>query len=228
MTPQLSTAAGTANVFRIGRRPDPWAWPDWAYVSGQNRWDDPGHTYRVLYACTERQRTFAETLARFRPDPAVVAGVAAVSGPDDGSLPPGHVPRSWITKRAMGSASLTGRFVDIGHNESLAVLRSALAPRLVHYRLSDLDGAAVRSADRAFTQEISQFLFQYRSPDGAEPFAGIHYLSRLGDDFHNWAIFENPGVNAVTRPSVTLFAADDVDLRAVLAHFHLTLVDDVA
>ncbi|MHB8392902.1 MAG: RES domain-containing protein [Candidatus Dormibacteria bacterium] len=56
-------------VFRIGRQPDPWDWPDWRLAGPRgtfgNRWDDPQGQYRVLYACSTRLGTFLETLARF-------------------------------------------------------------------------------------------------------------------------------------------------------------------
>jgi hypothetical protein len=43
-------------LYRIGRRPDPWAWPDWLRAGGDrtfgNRWDDPRGVYRVLYAAS--------------------------------------------------------------------------------------------------------------------------------------------------------------------------------
>lgn len=74
-------------VYRVGRRPDPWAWPDWAHAGRDgtfgNRYDDPGAVYRVLYASSERVGTFLETLARFRPDPEVVAELRKIVGQRD-------------------------------------------------------------------------------------------------------------------------------------------------
>jgi hypothetical protein len=49
------------------------------------------------------------------------------------------VPRAWTQGRRLGTARLTGTFCDIGHSASLALLRSSLANRLVHYGLEDLD-----------------------------------------------------------------------------------------
>ena len=64
-------------LYRLGRHPDPWAWPDWAYAGPDgtfgNRYDDPEASYRVLYASSQRVGTFLETLARFRPDLEVLA-----------------------------------------------------------------------------------------------------------------------------------------------------------
>ena len=76
-------------VYRLGRVPDAWEWPDWSYVNPDgtfgNRYDDPEAQYRVLYASTEREATFRESLARYRADPAIVA--AEISTADDEGAP---------------------------------------------------------------------------------------------------------------------------------------------
>ena len=43
---------------------------------------------------------------------------------------------------------------------------------------------------RALTQEISRYVFVHARDAGGRPVAGLRYLSRLGDDLVNWAIFE--------------------------------------
>lgn len=52
-------------VFRLGRGPDPWGWPDWSLAGPGgtigNRRGDPFGRYRVLYACSERLGAFLET-----------------------------------------------------------------------------------------------------------------------------------------------------------------------
>jgi len=64
-------------IHRLGRKPDPWAPPDWASAGPDgtfgNRFDDPDATYRVLYASSQRLGCFVETLARFRIDPTLLA-----------------------------------------------------------------------------------------------------------------------------------------------------------
>lgn len=88
---------------------------------------------------------------------------------------------------AWESGKLVGDHADIGHHESLAELRSALAPRVVHYELPDLDAATLRlTAPRAFTQEVSRYVFD-RTVDGVRRWNGISYLSKHGDDLTNWA-----------------------------------------
>ena len=186
---ELAPTTPRGPLFRLARRPDPWAWPPWTYCRRANRWDDPTDTYRVLYASTDRRATFLETLARFRPDPAVVAGLAQISGHDEGALPPGHVPRSWVTARMIGTATVAGRFADIGGSASLVHLQEALAARLIHYGYRELDGAVIRDARREFTQEISLYVFGRLDGTGAPMFSGLAYRSRLGDEFINWAIF---------------------------------------
>ena len=63
-------------VWRIGYEPDPWAWTDWAYSSDGHfygRWDAPAGEYRTVYAGPSYFACLVEVLARFRPDPALVA-----------------------------------------------------------------------------------------------------------------------------------------------------------
>lgn len=210
-------------LFRLAHRPDPWAWPPWTYCRRANRWDDPTDTYRVLYASTERRATFLETLARFRPDPAVVAGLAQISGHDEGALPPGHVPGSWVTARMIGTAMVGGHFADIGASASLAHLQEALAARLIHYGYRELDGAVIREARREFTQEISLYVFGRADGAGAPMFSGIAYRSRLGDEFTNWAVFERSEQDPVRNATAADLSVDDPDLLATLELFGLTL-----
>lgn len=73
-----------ARVTRIGRRPNPWAWPPWEAQDSDNtfgnRWDDPEGIYRVLYTCTQLEGAYVEVLSRFRPDPVVLAELAEIDG----------------------------------------------------------------------------------------------------------------------------------------------------
>jgi hypothetical protein len=63
-------------LYRIGRRPDPLAWPPWEYV-GSGRFDDAAGEFRMLYATVQRRAGFVETLARFRPS---LGALAALQG----------------------------------------------------------------------------------------------------------------------------------------------------
>lgn len=226
MTPRLATATPAAVLYRVGRAPDAWAWPDWAFAGDDgtfgNRYDDPGGEYRVLYASSQRIGAYVEVLARYRTDPALVAEYAHID--DDGQHPtiaPGIVPADWPEHRHLGTARHPGRFADVGQSDSLAHLRTALASRLVHHGVDDFDGGELRRrAPRALTQEISRYVFEHGIDADGSALAGIRYLSRLGDELQNWAIFE--GTEPTDQTSEPI-ARDDADLGAALTKLDLTL-----
>ncbi len=226
MSGELASVEPDGPLYRVAREPDPWAWPDWSYAGPDgtfgNRYDDPQASYRVLYASSQRVGAFVETLARFRPDLEVIAALEQIEGDDE---PQAGVPRAWLERRRIGEATLQGRFVDVGDARSLATLRSELAARAIHFGLDEIDAATIRlKAPRAFMQTVSRFIYEQRDDQGS--FAGISYGSRLGDQFVNWAIFEQ----APEAPSPFLSTssgsveADDPDLRAALEDLALALV----
>ena len=127
------------------------------------------------------------------------------------------MPRSWLTTRLSGEAIISGRLADVGDAMSLATLRTALASRAIHHGLAEVDGAAIRlGAPRAFTQAVSRFVYAWTDAGG--PLAGIRYLSRLGDKFVNWAIFEpSPlGESPLDSVKAQVVAPDDADLTEAL------------
>jgi hypothetical protein len=128
MSDGLASVEPDGSLYRLGRQPDPWAWPDWSYAGPDgtfgNRYDDPAASYRVLYASSQRIGAFLETLARFRPDLEVLAELEQIEGGDES---PPTLPRAWLDKRMLGGATVEGRFVDVGDAGSLATLRAALA-----------------------------------------------------------------------------------------------------
>ena len=225
MSDGLASVEPDCPLYRLGRHPDPWAWPDWSYAGPDgtfgNRYDDPEASYRVLYASSQRVGAFLETLARFRPDLEVVAELDLIEGEDE---PPPAVPRSWLDNRLLGEATVAGRFVDVGDTNSLATLRAALAASAIRHGLDEIDAATIRlRAPRAFTQQVSRFVYEQRDDRGAS--AGIRYRSRLGDDVVNWAIFEPApdGSSPFVATTVARIEADDPDLQAALRLFGLTL-----
>ncbi len=193
-----------------------------------NRWDDPDGVYRVLNAASSRLGAFVEVLSRFRPDLQLLKELAEIEEDGAATEAPGELGASWLTNRLMGAARFHGEFVDIGHSSSLAHIRNELAPRVVHYGLEDLDTATIRlSAPRRFTQEVSRYVYDQSTPEGARRFAGITYLSKLGDEFRNWALFEPAGEGtplteeAAPRP----IEADDPDLNRALELLGVRLVN---
>ena len=104
-------------LYRVARGPAAWTWPDWAYAGPDgtfgNRWDDPAGSYRVLYASSTRLGAFVETLAPFRVDLAVIAGLQEIDAPGEPTAS-GVLLRRWIEGRVIGEANLDGSFVDVG------------------------------------------------------------------------------------------------------------------
>jgi hypothetical protein len=230
MTPPLSPARPDGHLHRVARATDAWAWPPWAYAGEDgtfgNRFDDPAGEYRVLYASSQRVGTFLETLARYRSDPAIVAAYEEIASEEDDlerypTISPGVVPAGWCSNRSIGRARHDGPFADIGQSSAVAHLRAALASRLVHYGLDDLDaGDLRRRAPRAFTQEISRYVFERGVAEDGEPLLGIRYLSRLGDDIENWAIFEDSEPYDKVSEEID---RDDPDLLAALGTLDLVM-----
>jgi hypothetical protein len=95
-----------------------------------------------------------------------------------------------------------------------------LADRVLHHGLDDLDAGDIRRrAPRRLTQEISRYLFEHGRDDQSAAVAGVRYLSRLGDDLVNWAIFEPNEPSKATGEPID---RNDEALRAVLARFDLS------
>jgi hypothetical protein len=223
----LESKLGTSPLYRIGRAPDPWAWPDWAYAGSDgtfgNRYDDPLGTYRVLYASSQRLGAFIETLTPYRPDPAILATTIAADALDGDfpTLAPGVIPTSWFPGRKMGVAHFSGVVADVGHTRSLEFLRQVLADRILHYGLADLDAATIRqSAPRRFTQEVSRRVYECVDAGGTRAFWGVYYRSRQGDQLENWALFE-PAV--LEDPAHSPLLPGDPDFDKALKLLNLTV-----
>jgi hypothetical protein len=202
------------DVFRLGRKPDPWMPPDWATAAPDgtfgNRFDDPHSTYRVLYASSQRLGCFLETLARFRPDPALMAELAEIAGEND-FLPPGTVPVEWLRLRIMGRAAIAGEYADLCSSEWISRLRAELGLRTaVEFGIYDLDASALQNTSpRRLTHLVSRVVYN----SGLD---GIYYRSKYGHDVENWALFEPFKVSP--RRSATV-PPDDPELqRALVLH----------
>ena len=151
-------------IYRLGRKPDPWAMPDWASAGPDgtfgNRFDDPDATYRVLYASSQRLGCFLETLARFRVDPKLLTELAEIAGEDD-FWPLGEVPLEWADKRLMGAATASGDCADICSSEWISRLRKLLAIHLEKFgleRLRRVGFAADSAADLDAVRITHRFL----------------------------------------------------------------------
>ena len=208
----------TISIHRIGRRPDPWQYPDWSLANPDgtfgNRFDDPKGNYRVLYASSTRLGCFLETLARFRPDVALCAELQAIEGEDD-FVPAGIVPREWLSRRLMGSADADGEFADIGASDWVATLRGTLATLLISLGIPDFDASVLQgSGPRCVTQNASAVVY-------SQGFNGIRYLSKHGHDIENWALFEPASLSKQLEKDIE---PDDLELLEALRLFNLALV----
>ena len=228
MTCDPDTVIAEGPAFRVARAPQPWTWPDWSQAGHDgtfgNRWDDPEGAYRVLYASSTRFGALIETLAPFRSDLAVFAGLWAIDGETD-SVEAGTVPREWFQCRLMGVAELSSTYADIGAAASLSTVRSRLAARAIHYGLVDIDAAAIRlTASRGFTQEVSRLVYECMAAE-SQSLTGIRYQSRLDDRTSNWAIFEpvpdSPGPLRLLESEP--LHPDDLDVTRALATLGLTV-----
>lgn len=183
----LETRKPPNEIFRIGRRPDPWQPPDWSRANADgtfgNRFDDPAGYYRVLYAASQEVSCFVETLARFRPDLTLLAELNEIEGEDD-FVPLGEVPLEWCDQRLVGTASVDGDYADIYSSTWIAHLRPKLADECLRLGLQELDAAVLQNAaPRRISQLASREAYDRGCP-------GIYYRSRYGHDLENWAIFE--------------------------------------
>lgn len=96
-----------------------------------------------------------------------------------------------------------------------------MASRLLHYHQEDLDAAVLRlSSPRKLTQEISRKIFQETDSKGERIFAGLKYQSRLGDEVHNFAVFEPTAIRIVRIDEIS---PDDHDLIYALETLQLRL-----
>ncbi|MBA2312137.1 MAG: RES domain-containing protein [Actinobacteria bacterium] len=204
-------------------------WNDWSYAHSDgtfgNRWDDPQSEYRVLYASTARLSCFMETIGRFPGDPQVKTGLDDIEledGEVDHAVGPGElVVADWLPRRRIGSASVGGSFAAVGTSSSLAYLHTQVAHLLSDFGLEELDGGSIRSVRRQLTQRISRIVFECSTSDGRRKFDGIEYLSRYGDEFENWAIFE-PGNIVPGQPKEIV--AEDPDLVEAAQRLGVMLV----
>ncbi len=239
--PDLEITDDPGAVWRVGWGPDPWEWAPWEYATEPGnlfpgRWDDQRGEFRTLYTADSLLGCFLEMLARFRPSPAVHAGMDEVED-DDGSVgqfpeaPPGAVGYRWLENRYYGNAQQTGRYCAVTNSRSLAALmrhyplhQHGLTPR-------DLDAALLKDArDRVLTRSIARWL--YDLPVRRRPRVdGVEFESRHGDELRMWAVFEradSPYRSAHIEPLQlpAQVAPDTPALLQVFDRFGLSWYDD--
>ena len=207
-------SAPSEPLYRIGRYPDPLAWPDRRYVGGE-RFDDPSGSFRVLYAAEQRVACFVETLAHFRPDLQLLAAMGRVRGSDE-VVPTGEVPPDWCAIRGIARFALgqDQELLDLRAPETMQHLRGALAGELVRAGLDDFDVSDTRGRNRQVTRLVARWAYE-------QGFRGIAYRSRFGDAFDCWAVFEGAAIRPI-QPHEPI-TADDPDLQAAMRLLGLTM-----
>ena len=212
--PVREAATPAGDLFRIGRAPDPLAWPSRQYI-GDGRFDDPARQFRTIYASQQRRSCFLEVLASFRPDPKLLARLQAVTDTDEPIYSP-VVPSAWRRTRRVGRFRLAaaGPWLDLRAPETHQVLRQDLARLLVELGIPDFDVSAALGPSRALTQAISRWAYE-------RSYQGIVYASRLDSGLNCWAIFEGAVIDPSGPPEG--ITPDDPDLLAVAALFQLSV-----
>lgn len=214
MSPVRQARTPRTPLYRIGRRPDPLAWPPWEYV-GSGRFDDPVGEFRVLYATAQRRIALLESLARFRPSLDVLAALQAVENTNE-PIPAPQVPAEWYHARAVGRLRLAThqQWLDLRSFETREALRSELAQTLLDLGLEDLDLSGVVGPKRQLTQAIARWVYERK-------YRGIAYRSRFDATFTCWAIFEGAEFERVGLSEHIL--PDDPDLASVARSFGLNV-----
>lgn len=212
MSPVRRAPTPRTALYRIGRLPDPLAWPPWEYV-GSGRFDDPARDFRVLYAAAQRRAAFIETLATFRPSLEALAALQEVTGTEE-PLPVPLVPPDWYRGRAVGRFRLAPRqrWLDLRSLETCEVLRRALAQTLLDLGLDDLDLSGIVGQRRQLTQAITRWAYEHG-------YSGLAYSSRFDVAFTCWAIFEGAVFDVTESPEPIL--PGDADLLATAQLFGL-------
>jgi hypothetical protein len=214
VSPARKARTPSGALYRIGRWPDPLAWPPWEVVGG-GRFDDPQRRFRVLYAAARRRGAFIEMLAQFRPSLEALARLQRVTG-SAGSLPRATVPAHWLERRAVTRLRLVPgqRWLDLRAAETREALRAELVTTLLRLGLSDLDLSRVLGPGRTLTQAIARWAYE-------RGYAGLAYHSRLDQKLTLWAIFEGSAFEPVGLPEP--ITPDDPDLGATARLYGLGL-----
>ena len=95
----LAIIPAAETVWRIGFRPDPWAWSGWEWAANgrfRGLWDDLHGNFRTIYAGSSLKACLLEVLAGFRADARLAAELDEIVEDDEDAvlhptLSPGEV-----------------------------------------------------------------------------------------------------------------------------------------
>jgi hypothetical protein len=210
------TTEPTVVLYRIGRAPDPLSAPPRELQKNTgNRYDDPAGEFWVMYAAEQRSACFAETLARFRADPELLAKMRALPDGDHGDDTPefGIIPDDWHLKRAIAPFRIVPeqRWLDLRSLEVRESIRRNLAGTITRLGHDNFDLGDALSRDRWLTHATTRWAYE-------QDHQRISYPSRLGGAFTRWALFEGAQFEPI---ETTAIAADDPDLTGIADLFRL-------
>lgn len=175
----------TELVWRAGWASSPLAFPPHEVCSWRNRFDDPGHLYRTLYAAYEPITCLRELLEQLRPDTKALADFkSAFDNPT--LLIAGEITWKFREEHTLAAAEITvseGKIVDVEDITVRQRLQYRHASLLHREGMAHLDLGELRGAPRKVTQVFSRSLYE----EGA---AGILYRSKL-DNQPCVALFED-------------------------------------
>lgn len=223
----VALADDPPQLVRIGRRPDPLAWPPLAFT-GIGRFDDPDLTVSTLYASVERRTAFFETLDSFRPNLSLLAHLdedpeefgwrssqrTALSDPFSGVR--GVIPEPFFDRLIAEFQVVPGqRWLDLRTPKSSEALRAPLANRLleVGYTSRFVHGDLLGN-DHRVTQVFASWAIE-------NTFAGIAYGSCHDPSRTCWALFDHARIASVD--SLAPVSRNDPDVREVAKQWNLDL-----
>lgn len=182
-----------------------------------NRFDVPGGG--VLYAATEPQGAYAETIAQFRRS--ALAAELDAEGLEPGRVPPGAVSREWRASRRLRRLQLVDPrpFIDVDHVSTHAFLTREAGDVLRAIGLANLDIGLIRGPSRTLTRALAHWVYTRVDDEGLGLYSGIRYSSRIGSQ-ECWAVFDGTAVRLVDEFDIE---ADDPALNAVAAEMDITV-----
>lgn len=223
MLAELGVVAAPSPLWRVERIDPPLRFSHINPIDAMNdragnRFDVPGAG--VLYGATDPEGGYAETLAGFRPRASMIAALSEV-GTETDRVGPGEVPASWVTTRRLRAFDVDGSlpFVDLEAPETHTFLTREAAPILLHEGVENLDVASVRGPNRLLTRAIASWLYSRTNDHGEPLYAGVRYVSRLGN-FECWAVFD--GTPVELRSSIEIKRTDPA-LRSVLELYGMAI-----
>lgn len=222
---ELAAALAVGRVWRVGFRPEPWAWSGWEWATDgrfPGRWDDLHGNFRTVYAGSSLLACLLEVLAHFRKDARLSLQIDDIVEDDEDkvlhpTIAAGSVPKEWLDERRAASAELSGRYCAVTASSTIAALHPRFIGLALSLGLDDFDAAALKDArPRRLTQAVASWLYETMD------FDGVTFASRHGDDLQLWAVFERPEDLAVT-PNIQDMEIEELehDTPALLTAFGL-------